>query len=39
MEMARPGWPNSEAHRAERGGFLEKGMFPSPPARGSGGAL
>jgi len=25
MEMPRPGWPNSEAHRAERVDFLRRG--------------
>jgi len=28
-----------EAARAERDGFLQEGMFPSPTARGTGGAL
>jgi len=39
LRSLRPEGPKSEAQRAERGGVLGKGMFPSPPAMGSGGAL
>jgi len=39
MEMARTEGPKSEARRAERDGVPWDGMFSSPPARGSVGAL
>ena len=35
-EMARPKGEKSEARRAERGGVLVEGMFPSPSDMGLG---
>jgi len=39
MKWARPEWPKDEAPRTDQGGLLARGFTPSPPARGSGGAL